>query len=129
MEMPDLDGQPGWVVVVVVALFVLGGWGTLYLHRRLTRSGEPREVEQGGDTVAAVTPAMGPFDAVTSAVNHMAESARREAANADKAEEEAKELRRLLAECDKDRALLERRFADLTAQLEECNRAHRRRSQ
>ena len=128
MEMPDLDGQPGWVVVVVFALFVLGGLGTLYLRRKMTRGHEPREVEAQSDTVAAITPAVGPIDATMFALNHMAESAKREADDADRAEKEARDLRNQLADCDRERAVLEQRFADLTAKLEECNRAHRRRN-
>lgn len=132
MELPNLEGQPGWVVVVVFALFVTGTLGALYLRKRFKEdkkdSEQSREVEGKPATLALPAGAVGqPFDPVKEAMGLVAASAARNADDADRAEEEARMLSKHLAECEKERAVtlekyaaLERECQRLQAQLDAC---------
>lgn len=123
MELPNLEGQPGWVVVVVFGLFVLGGLGALWLKRRGHDPEEPAEIQAKGDTLAITADK---FDPVREAMTFAARQAEKSAEDADKAETEAKELARQLAECGKALAILQERYDLIAAQLAACNEQHRR---
>lgn len=124
MELPNLEGQPGWVVVVVVALVIVGGLGTLYLRKRFQHDRdedeEPRVIEGQKVTIALPAGAGGEtFDPVKEAMGMVAANAARYADDADRAEEEARMLTRQLADCERDRAVALERYAALE---KECTR-------
>jgi hypothetical protein len=121
LELPNLEGQPGWVVVLVVALIVVGGLGAAYVRRKGGQDPEtPPEIEAGPDTVALPGGNTQGLDLVREAMNHLAASAVREAESAEEAEREARELQRQLNECTRERDRLEGRIAKLEAELREC---------
>ena len=122
-ELPDLEGQPAWVVVVVVFLFVVGGLGTLYLKRK-AHEDEPEDPPrmEAKEATVALPPGLGPLDLVRDTMGVLATQAAQHKADADRAEEEARELARKLAQCERDLAVLNERHAQLTEQLAECNR-------
>lgn len=122
-ELPDLEGQPAWVVVVVVFLFVAGGLGTLYLKRKADED-EPEDAPQveGKEATVALPAGTAPLDLVRDSMGVLATQAAQHKADADRAEEEARELARKLAQCERDLAVLVERHASLTEQLAECRR-------
>lgn len=122
-DLPFLEGQPPWVVVVVVLMVVLGGLGGLYLKRKAA-DGDPEDAAQvqGKEATVALPPGTGPLDLVRDTMGVLATQAAQHKADADRAEEEARELARKLAQCEQDLAVLRERHASLTAALEECRR-------
>ncbi len=117
-ELPNLEGQPGWVVIVVVALFVGGALGTLWLRgRSKDRSADepvpiPASVTGGGVDVALAGRSGDQVLAqmTREAMTHLADTARREA-------EESEQVRReLAAERTKSDALA-REFHDLAVTM------------
>jgi hypothetical protein len=122
-ELPDLEGQPAWVVVVVVFLFVVGGLGTLYLKRK-AREDEPEDAPrvEAKEATVALPPGLGPLDLVRDTMGVLATQAAQHKADADRAEEEARELARKLSQCERELAVLNERHARLTEQLAECIR-------
>lgn len=129
VELPNLEGQPPWVVIVVVALFFVGTLGGLYLRRK--SQDPPEETPSVEDAGAKVSlPAGAPaFDPVREAMGHLATSAAKNAEDADRAEEEAKMLREKLAECDRELAVLRERHSALELRLRLCEERSRYRSQ
>jgi len=119
VELPNLEGQPGWVVVLVFALFVAGGLGGLYLRRKTRDPEEPPAVDTKSATVG-LPPGASSNDVARDALTFLAASAQREAQNAEEAEEEAKVLRSQLATCDRELALLQVQHLALQAQLAAC---------
>ena len=100
MGLPDLAGQPPWVVVTVMVLFVLGSLGVAWL-RRGNPDPDSDGIEQGGS--ANVPVEAGAHDAVLvvgKALDHLAEVARREALESDSERAEARLLRQRLDECE-----------------------------
>lgn len=132
VELPNLEGQPPWVVIVVVLLFVVGTLGTIYLRRN---SQEPPEetpsVEDAGAKVSlpAGTPAAPAFDPVREVIGHLATSAAKNAEDADRAEEEAKMWREKLSECSRELAVLQERHRTLEERLRLCEERSRYRGQ
>lgn len=132
LELPNLEGQPAWVIIVVVALVVGGGLGIGYLRWKAGQDPEePAEIAPVADTVALPTGSAA-LDGMREAMNHLAAAASREAKNADESDEEARVLRQELAECARERTRLEllsqRNDATiqlLQARLEACE-AHTR---
>ena len=123
MEFPNLEGQPGWVVVVVVFLFVVGTLGATYLRRRSGDPGDEAQIDGQADTVSLPTGGeTTSFDPVRGAMELVAAQAAKNAQDADRAEGEAKELSRQLAECTRDQAVLRERYEQLRGQLEACER-------
>lgn len=125
MELPNLEGQPGWVVVVVFGLFVLGGLGALWLKKRGHDPEDPVEIPAKSDTLA-LGPGVDKFDPVREAMTFAARQAEKSAEDADKAESEAKQLAAQLSECGKALAILQERYNTIEAQLAACNEQHRR---
>jgi hypothetical protein len=123
-ELPDLEGQPAWVVVVVVFLFVVGGLGTLYLKRKAKEDDDPEDAPrvEGKEATVALPAGTAPLDLVRDSMGVLATQAAQHKADADRAEEEARELARKLSQCERELAVLHERHASLTAQLEECRR-------
>lgn len=116
MQLPDLTGQPPWVVVVVFSLFVLGVLGLGWLR---WKSGQPPEDQpaalESADTVTPLDPSGNPYAVAQRALDHLAEVARR--ADAESAEERS--YRRSLADRVEE---LTRKLEEVTAQLADCER-------
>lgn len=111
---PDLTGQPAWVVVVVAFLFVSGALGLAYLRARGKAAPEedPPEVRPGGaPQLEAAAP--GPAGYIDRAIQHLAEVAEREAQESRDARAETREVR-AQAETHRQEA------DDLRRQLVEC---------
>lgn len=119
-ELPNMEGQPAWVVVVVVFLFVAGGLGTLYLKRKARDAPDDAPRVEGKEATVALPPSPGPFDLVRDTMGVLATQAAQHKADADRAEEEARDLARKLAQCERDLAVLHERHRTLSAALEEC---------
>lgn len=124
MELPNLEGQPGWVVVVVFGLFVFGGLGMLWLKRKGGEDDDPADTPQiEGRTDTVIAPAGAtPLDLVRDTMGVLATQAAHHKADADRAEQEAKELARQLAECERAQAVLQERHDQLARQLRDCRR-------
>jgi hypothetical protein len=100
MGLPDLAGQPPWVVITVVVLTVLGTLGVAWL-RRGNPDPDSDAIDQGNS--ANVPLESGAHDAVLvvgKALDHLAEVARREALESDSERAEARLLRQRLDECE-----------------------------
>ena len=129
LELPNLEGQPGWVVIVVVLLVVVGGLGVAYLRREAKDDDEPQEsprVETAPATVSLPAGANA-LDLVKDSMGVLATQAAAHKADADRAEEEARKLALELAACARDKAVLEtkmaaleERHADLQRRYEAC---------
>lgn len=121
MELPNLEGQPAWVVIIVVFLITAGPLGLAYLRRK--SAPEPDEEPQIEGTPAKVAlPAGDSFDPVREAMGMVATQAARSAEDADRAEEEVRRVSQQLAECERDRAVMEERYQTLLVQLQNCQR-------
>lgn len=123
VELPNLEGQPGWVVVVVFGLFVFGGLGMLWLKRKGDddEHADPPQIEGRTDTVSAPA-GVTPLDLVRDTMGVLATQAARHKEDADRAEQEAKELASQLAECVRAQAVLQERHDQLVRQLRDCRR-------
>lgn len=122
MELPNLEGQPAWVVVLVVFLFFAGPLGVAWVNRKGKQEPEtPPQVEAKGDTLSlSPMPVVMPFDPVKEAMGHLATSAAKNAEDADRAEQEAKELARQLADCEREMGVLKVRYDNKVAELAAC---------
>jgi uncharacterized protein YPO0396 len=116
--MPDLEGQPAWVVIVVVALFTMGTVGSAWLGRRKHKRDEDESdaaVTTHRDGVPSLpSGAAGVLEASVAAIIRDADAGRQEVA------ETRAEMRRLQhqhneAVRDRDDALrrAQRALADL----------------
>lgn len=120
MELPNLEGQPPWVVVIVVFLFVAGTLGGIYLRRRFKAPEETPQIEDEPATLALPSGGVATaFDPVKEAMGMAMAAAARSTEDADRAEEEARVLAKQLAACERDKAVTEERLRTLEAQ---CNR-------
>lgn len=119
-DLPFLEGQPPWVVVVVVLLVVFGGLGGLYLKRKAADDPEDTPRVEAKEATVALPGGPGPLDLVRDTMGVLATQAAQHKADADRAEEEARELARKLAQCERDLAVLNERHATLKRQLAEC---------
>lgn len=134
LELPNLEGQPGWVVIVVVLLVVIGGLGVAYLRREAKDDDEPQESPRLETAPATVSLPAGAnaLDLVKDSMGVLATQAAAHKADADRAEEEARELARELAACARDKAVLEAKMAaleerhtDLQRRYEACMERNR----
>lgn len=128
--LPDLSGQPAWVVIVVVALLMVGTVGAKWAGRG-ARDGQ-EEDDQEPDR-SALPPAghghtaMSPSDAHTTAVLTKAlDLLANEAAESQGARVEVDRLRAELVACSTERDRIARDFTKVQADLEQCNRECRR---
>lgn len=117
-ELPNLEGQPGWVIVVVVALFVGGSLMGLWLRRQKNLHGaEPeRSLPAGDGTATVAVPGGGRGDdvlqhTVREAMKHLADVARREAEESEQARREADKLRDQLGVCSSEVVALQVKIA------------------
>lgn len=132
LELPNLEGQPGWVIIVVVGLVVIGGLGVAYLRREAKADDEDDEPQvsprvEGKPATVALPAGANALDLVKDSLGVLATQAAEHKRDADRAEEEAKELARQLSECGRDRAVLQaqmealqERHADLQRRYEAC---------
>lgn len=110
MELPFLEGQPGWVVVMVVALVVSGGVIGVALRQwwqngRITAAGRHGESAPGEATLGVLQLAL----------EHLADTAKREAEQGERAEKESRKLREQLREASRE-------ITDLRSKLSDCER-------
>ena len=137
--LPDLSGQPPWVVIVVMVLAISGTLGLALIRRgRLGGDDEQGEEELDGARPPAVEGVPSSSVAVQSdmhttmvikqALDHLARVADREAQESEQAradtDRERREVRRLqdeLLRCDRDRERLTAEAFETRAQLERCN--------
>jgi len=96
VDIPFLANQPGWVVIVVVLLLILGAWGILLL-RRGKEDADPATVI--GDNTAVVLKA---------AMEHLADTAKQ-------TRRENRELRKQLQECADELVECQQRGRQLAA--------------
>lgn len=122
--LPDLSGQPGWVVVVVFGLLVIGTVGTKWVSRN-ARDDEQDDVE----TDRPAPPGLQSHSddvhtalAITKALDLLAN----EAVESQGARAEVDRLRTQLLECSAERERFARDLAKAQADLEQCNRECRR---
>jgi len=119
--LPDLAGQPGWVVVVVTALFTAGTLGAAWLRKRSPGEIEPAEGDaEASELEAGAVPSIqaAPQDGATSAIhNALAILAA-----------EANESREARAETDRIRKELEAVREDLRVARVQLERAELERS-
>lgn len=117
MNLPDLTGQPPWVVVTVMALFTFGVLGLAYLRRgRQDPDSEALDQADSDNVLAnagnppALAGAHAPYEVVGRALDHLAEAAKREAAEAEAERQQRRELeerlRRELEDCEDEVARL-----------------------
>jgi hypothetical protein len=126
LNLPDLTGQPPWVVVTVMALFVLGFVGVAWVRRGGPNTDEdPPELGQS-DTVSLEAregvPALpagthDPYAVMQQAMDHLAEVARR----ADQeAEDERRTRRRDVAALNRKLEQMQQRLDEQAEDLAEC---------
>ncbi|MGL4808933.1 MAG: hypothetical protein ACRC4O_09345 [Giesbergeria sp.] len=119
MNLPNLEGQPPWVVVIVMALFTFGVLGLAYLRRgRQDPDSEALNQVDSDNVLAnagnppALAGAHAPTEVVGRALDYLAEAAKREAAEAEEERRQRREaeaqLRQALDECENEVALLRR---------------------
>ena len=128
--LPDMSGQPWWVVVIVVSLLVAGSIGTRWVGARAGRSGEQEEDDAEGDRPArpggqhaAVSSDTSQTTAVlTKALDLLAS----EAAESQDARAEVGRLRDELLRCSAEHDRVARAAEKAQADLEQCNRECRR---
>lgn len=128
LELPNLEGQPGWVIIVVVLLVVVGGLGIAYLRREAKDDDgdgpqESPRVETSPATVSLPAGANA-LDLVKDSMGVLATQAAAHKADADRAEEEARKLALELAVCARDKAVLETKMAALEERHAELRRRY-----
>lgn len=115
--MPDVTGQPTWVVVVLAALTLIGTVSVAWITARARKSatqdgGEQATLSEGGQADTSVVIAQ-------AALEHLARIADREAAESDEARKETATLRatleRTLGQLFEAQRRAERAEADLIA--------------
>lgn len=117
MPVPDVTGQPAWVIVVLAVLAVVSTLGVAWFANRSRKSATAEEQPQatlpggGQDTTAVV---------IQSALDHLARVAEREAAESTEARREMADLRRSLETARADYAAILRRAEEAEASLALC---------
>lgn len=120
-ELPNLEGQPGWVVVVVVGLFVMGTLGWAYLRRDQPDEVRPELTDGGGATLTPDGGHGAVGETLRAALAHLAETAHREAQEAETERARAAELRERLEACAGELLVVRHR-------LEQCEYERERRT-
>lgn len=124
--LPDLSGQPAWVVVVVVALMVVGSVGMKWVSVR-ARADDGDEEDAEPARPASTSPVPTPSDAQTTHVLTKAlDLLANEAVESQGARAEVDRLRRELLECSAERDRVAHRLAEAQADLEQCDQRCRR---
>lgn len=122
MPVPDITGQPAWVVVILAVLAVASTLGVAWLTSRSRKSATADRAEQatlpesGQDATVVV---------IQSALDHLAKVAEREAVESTQAREKVEELRQALQDTKSDLVEALRRAEQAEALLTAC-REHAR---
>jgi hypothetical protein len=111
--LPDLSGQPAWVVVVVTLLLVAGTVGVKWIGRNAREGDEEGEGDQEGDRPLSGTPNQAAIAGSDAHTTHVLTKALDLLAN------------ELLA-CSAERDRVAANLARTQAELEQCNLACRR---
>jgi predicted Zn-dependent protease len=123
-SLPDLSGQPPWVIVVVAGLTVAGSIAGAILQggERRARKKRKREIDNDAKATAALpqgvpSSSVGPTDVLHASVTAIIEQARRESAEAVEARAETRALRaryeQAMVELEEARRVANRANADL----------------
>lgn len=122
--LPDLAGQPGWVVAVVVSLFTVGSLGAAWLRNRspgravepAEDEARPSELEPGA--VPSVSPA--PQDGATLTLHRTLDFLAAEAAESREARAEAATIRKELETVREELSRSRQEHAATVARLTRC---------
>lgn len=122
MELPDLSGQPAWVVIVVCGLFAAAGVAGIFIRRKRKLPETENEEERGAAVHVHTPPAIStsggitdaPLLAVVQALKEAAEADRQEAAEA---RAEAARARRETERCRAQLATLQSEMSQMNGQL------------
>lgn len=112
MNLPDLAGQPPWVVVIVFFLFVAGTLGVTWIRRGRPEVTEGEDAQTAGPIESGAVPSAltsadnGAHAVVQTALMHLAAVAEREAAESAAARSEAAKLQERLDRCTEERQRL-----------------------
>lgn len=123
MELPDLTGQPPWVVIVVVGLFAAGTLGSALLGKGAgKKKRRDRELDAAPDSSVARVPSAssGSVDVLSTSVNAIIEAGRRADEEADAARAETREVRRKYDRAVTDLSEARRAHARTLADLTHC---------
>lgn len=140
MQIPDLSGQPPWVVITVMALFFAGSIGLAWVRRR-TPGGDDQALEDGQvanarppsvEGVPSHATPNGHVDStalvIKQALDHLAQTAEREANESQEARAESaryraevERLRQELIQCDRDRERAVVALESAQLRLARCN--------
>lgn len=128
--LPDLSGQPAWVVVVVTLLLVAGTVGVKWIGRNAREGDEEGEGDQEGDRPLSATPNQTAITGSDAHTTHVLTKAldllANEAVESQGARAEADRLRTELLACSAERDRVAANLARTQAELEQCNLACRR---
>lgn len=117
VQIPDMAGQPWWVVVVVAVLTVLGSVGGAWVTRRANKdeldTEEPTALSAGDEGGEA-------YQAIQLAIQALADVATREADESNAERVRADELRKQLQECARALQLAEAARDTAERKLSEC---------
>lgn len=117
--LPDLSGQPAWVVVVVVALLVAGTIGAKWVGRNARDPESDEDLEADRPELPSAQPGT---DAHTTLVLTKAlDLLANEASESQGARAEAERLRAELLACSEHRDRIARDLLKAQADLEQCN--------
>lgn len=121
--LPDLAGQPGWVVAVVAFLFTVGTLGAAHLRNRSPRAIEPAEDDAGtSELEPGAVPSLPPaaHDGATLTLHRTLDFLAAEAAESREARAEAAQIRKELEAVRADLNRLTHEHAAALAKLGRC---------
>lgn len=127
--LPDMSGQPWWVVVIVVFLLVAGSVGTRWVGARAGRPDGEDEVDAEGDRPALPSGQHAALDSdsqTTAVLTKALDLLASEAAESQDARAEVGRLREQLLTCSAERDRIARVAEKAQADLEQCNLECRR---
>jgi uncharacterized protein (DUF3084 family) len=115
VPVPDITGQPPWVVIILAALGLAGTIGVAWLASRNRKS-----ATRDDDGQATMAPSQDLLGMLQKAMDHLAATAERESAESDQAREEAASMRRELEQTKMELASALHRAQSAEAQLTAC---------
>lgn len=121
--LPDLSGQPAWVVVVVVALLVAGTIGAKWVGRNARDADEDAEGDRPAlpPALPEHVPHPGTDAHTTLVLTKALDLLANEANESQEARAEAERLRSELLACSEHRDRIARDLLKAQADLEQCN--------